>query len=96
MKLILCPECGDVVRLMFEKRKCGCGKAYGRYYTEAKAVISADAIPLGIANSSLTSAVKNQPKEGLGSRFEAFVIPEVCDTVVYTNEPYEGVWGEQD
>lgn len=38
-------------------------------------------MPLGIANSSFIDALKNQPEEGMGKRFEAFVIPKQCPTL---------------
>jgi hypothetical protein len=37
-------------------------------------------VPLGFANGSLVKALHNQPKEGWGENFSAFVIPEICDT----------------
>jgi len=81
MKLILCPECQDVVRLTNVRRSCACGKCWGKYVDELNATISKDAIPLGFANRSFTLALMNRPKDGWGYRFDAFVIPEECDTI---------------
>jgi hypothetical protein len=83
MKLILCKECGDVIRLITEaERHCFCGKSSGRYEKNGlDAWYKGDfAIPLGIANSSLTNAVDSQPYTGAGKYFEAFVIPILCPT----------------
>lgn len=81
MKLIFCPECSDVVRLVDYSRQCECGKSTGRYLDEVNAITTGLAIPLGIANPSLLEALNNRPEEGLGSRFEAFVIPRKCPTI---------------
>lgn len=97
MKLIFCPECHDVRKihgLRYDScecqecvRKyatyCNCGEAWG-YYKRDKlnASVGGEAIPLGFANASLSEAIGNRPVSGAGSRFEAFVIPIVCDTIV--------------
>lgn len=81
MKLIYCPECEDVVRLVSCTRWCGCGKSRGCYFNDRNAIIGGKAIPLGIDWHSFSQALADRPKEGAGQRFEAFVIPEQCDTV---------------
>ena len=87
MKLIFCSQCYDVVKLHFDRRKCLCGKVWGYYKSDGlNAVISTNAIPLGFANSSLVEALKSRPKTGWGKRFEAFIIPEQCDTVEVEKE----------
>jgi endogenous inhibitor of DNA gyrase (YacG/DUF329 family) len=83
MKLVLCKECGDIIRLIKEaERHCFCGKSCGRYEKDGlNAWYKGDmAIPLGIANSTLTYAVDRQPYTGAGENFEAFVIPMLCGT----------------
>lgn len=83
MKLILCKYCGDVFKLTTGlMRLCECGQSKGYYKDELNAVVEGwYAIPIGFNNSSLVEAVRNQPKEGMGYRFDAFVIPEECDTI---------------
>jgi hypothetical protein len=82
MKLIFCAKCQDVVKLTYHLRYCGCGECWGRYLEDGlNAQISANAIPLGFLNSSLINALRDRPKEGMGSEFVAFVIPEKCDTI---------------
>jgi len=81
MKLILCKYCNDVVKLRFEKTTCECGKCWGQYVDPIYAVINKEAIPIGFNNYSLIEAIKQRPKEGKGSLFEAFVIPKKCGTV---------------
>ena len=49
------------------------------------AVIGGIAIPIGFNNSSLYRALINQPDEGMGERFEAFIIPKTCDTIENKN-----------
>lgn len=81
MKLLLCKRCQDVIRLFDEKRTCKCGHSSGWYIDDSNAVYNgADAVPIGFANSTLLSALYNQPLEGMGKRFEAFVIPVKCPT----------------
>ncbi len=89
MKLIFCPNCQDVRKLGKTMTFCECG-ASGGYYLEdgLHAEIFGDAVPLGIDNVSLSVALAARPKEGMGARFTAFVIPEVCSTITrLTVEP---------
>ncbi len=81
MKLIFCGECCDIVALRSWPRACGCGRSYGRYVDDLNAVYGGEAVPLGISNPSFAKALHRQPAEGLGCRFEAFVIPSTCDTM---------------
>lgn len=85
MKFLLCKSCQDVIKLVSGvERHCLCGKVggivirdnlYAEYWGEG-------AIPIGFSNSSLVDALRNRPKKsGFGSRFEAFVMPEVCETM---------------
>lgn len=80
MKLIFCPECHDVVKLARDWRNCECRASGGQYKNDLDAVYTAPAIPLGFANSTLVKAIENQPDEGKGECFEAFVIPKSCPT----------------
>lgn len=92
MKLLYCPECHDVFSLSDKKWKmCSCGKASGRYMDGLNAAYSGG-IPLGFNNFSFIPALSGQPKQGMGRRFEAFVIPKVCPTMVNT----ESGPGEED
>lgn len=83
MKLLFCPLCQDVVKMIErEPRACHCGASHGVVAADGiHATIRGHAIPLGFDNSSLAGALRSRPEEGLGSRFEAFVIPEVCASV---------------
>jgi hypothetical protein len=81
VKLILCPSCHDVVKLLTKARTCDCGASWGKYTDNLNAVYGGDAIPLGFANGSLVKAIKDQPNEGNGKEFLAFVIPKNCDTM---------------
>ncbi len=81
MKLILCPHCQDVKKLQFRKTSCQCKKSYGKYLDEVNAEIGGDAIPIGFDNGTLANAIINQPKQGLGYQFNAFVIPKQCKSI---------------
>lgn len=80
MKLIFCPHCQDIVKLHKTTTVCKCGWCYGAYLNDLHAFYSRAAIPLGIINSSLVNAIKNQPESGNGREFTAFVIPKECPT----------------
>ena len=81
MKLIFCTECTSIVSLQREITFCSCKQSCG-YYLEngLDAYYAGNAIPLGINNTSFLKAVRNQPKNGLGKTFQAFVIPKDCSS----------------
>lgn len=83
IKLFLCPDCDDIVKLRTEIiRTCYCGHSSGVYEKDGlHATIGGKAIPLGFKNSGLWFALQNRPTSGQGICFEAFVIPKICDTV---------------
>ncbi|PZX07403.1 hypothetical protein C7437_101516 [Psychrobacillus insolitus] len=83
MKLVLCLHCQDLFNLALEEKSCRCGLTKGKYINQLHAIYSGEhAMPLGFANSSLIKAIQNQPKEGLGETFTAFIIPRECATFV--------------
>jgi hypothetical protein len=81
MKLLLCKTCGDIFNLKLHYKSCSCGLVSGKYIDNLYAEYS-DGIPIGFNNSSLAKALKNQPDSGVGERFEAFIIPKQCPTMV--------------
>lgn len=81
MKLLLCPECKDVRKLLFTKTQCECGLSWGQYQDNLNASIGGKAIPLGFANSTLVEAVRSRPDTGDGVPFVAFVIPRSVPTI---------------
>jgi hypothetical protein len=87
MKLIFCKECSDVVRLTTEKiKQCDCGKSSGQYTDNLYAWYKGPCIPLGFANSSFLSALRNQPEKDWGETFTAFVIEKECKTFKNKNK----------
>ena len=81
MKLLLCKNCQDIIRLIDTDRLCQCGAIGGKYTDSLNAVYFGDmAVPIGFANSTLTKAIQTQPEDGMGENFTAFVIPKVCTT----------------
>ncbi|MDD5358264.1 MAG: hypothetical protein PHX80_03905 [Candidatus Nanoarchaeia archaeon] len=80
MKLLYCPKCADIIRLMLEPKKCQCGYSSGKYIDYQNAEIT-NGIPIGFNNASLAHALNNRPETGDGFRFEAFVIPKKCPTI---------------
>lgn len=81
VKLLFCQQCFDIILLQSEPRKCACQKSSGRYLDGINAELSGPCIPLGISNSSFLRALQNRPREGMGERFEAFIIPRQCESV---------------
>lgn len=91
MKLILCLECTDIIRLTKEYKTCDCGKCGGKYTDDINAVYFGNAQPIGIGNTSLLKAIKlqeienrehkNKPVCCEGVPFNAFCIPENATTL---------------
>lgn len=84
MKLFFCPTCRDVQAMRREGgRTCACGSSGGYYQSDGLVgVVTGQAIPLGISNSSLGEAIENRPDSGDGRIFLGFVIPYECETVI--------------
>ena len=83
VKLLMCKYCGDIFSLDFKEKECKCKAVKGKYLDNLNAEYSGDnAIPLGFANRSLAEAIKNQPEDGVGHTFNAFVIPKECETFI--------------
>lgn len=80
MKLILCPHCYDVVKLVTDRRDCMCGLCWGWYEDNLNAFYNCNAIPIGFDNHTLAKALLEQPTKGMGKTFKAFVIPKECAT----------------
>ena len=87
MKLILCKDCQDIVRLLPTPKSCFCGKCGGYAIDQQLAVYFGDtAVPIGINNRELRSAVLSQPEAGNGEEFTSFVIPKKCPSLFKVKE----------
>ena len=87
MKLLFCPCCQDVKKLLERKRRvCICGESWGQYTDDLNAVLGGKALPLGIDNNSFIDAYHFTPDDGRGSVFEAFFIEKNCPTVSYEED----------
>lgn len=81
MKLIMCKSCRDVFNIKYKKIKtCSCGESSGYYADSTNATYDGPCILIGFENISFTEAISLCPKEGLGQRFDAFIIPFKCKT----------------
>lgn len=81
MKLLLCTKCLSVFSLHDEMYSCRCGEVSGRYIDNVTGIYSGtSAVPLGFNNSSFFRSVRDQPQDGMGLEFGAFVIPKECAT----------------
>jgi hypothetical protein len=86
MKLLYCNTCRDIVKLNRTTRTCHCGATGGHYKQDGlNAIYYGPAIPLGFANSSFHEAIDSQPEFGMGTNYNAFVIPKVCPTMVHVD-----------
>lgn len=82
MKLLMCLKCFDVFSLTKKVRTCSCGETKGKQLEDGlNAVYSGECVPLGMTNTSLSDAAKNQKNEGEGVAFEAFVMPRASETM---------------
>ncbi len=61
MKLVLCRDCSDVIKLDYERRYCKCGHSGGNYKEDGiHAVVVGDAaVALGLDNKSMAQAFHN-------------------------------------
>ena len=88
MKLLLCLECSDVVKLKVDElRFCSCGKAQGKYYEGGlHAEISGPCVSLGLHNQELVKAIKAQIDGAKdfdkGLNFTAWVISKSSPRVI--------------
>tara|TARA_B110000305_G_C19223663_1_gene531782 strand:+ start:421 stop:768 length:348 start_codon:yes stop_codon:yes gene_type:complete len=74
------------VKLSRTTRTCQCGATGGHYKEDGlNAIYYGPAIPLGFANSSFRDARDNQPEFGMGTVYNAFVIPKVCPTMEHVD-----------
>lgn len=96
MKLLFCLKCDDVFKLGYSRKVCDCGATSGYYEADGiHAKYDGDhAVPLGFQNASLVRALKNQPANGMGERFEAFVIPAECETFVRESFSFKDIIGK--
>lgn len=102
MKLAQCTNCGDVYSLNLNVKGCTCGCSAGWYHEcGLHATTVGLAIPIGFTNQTFRHAKNQRPQFGLGSTFDAFVIPVECPTVEHISIPIEvcvscGLrWGQQ-
>jgi hypothetical protein len=86
MKMLLCPECGDVRKLGSSETRCECGKSWGKYLEDGlRAVYGGESIIIGLDNNDVRELVRrdrlaktNIDFEILLEKFRAdwFIIPE--------------------
>jgi len=89
MKLLYCNTCRDIVKLYRTTRTCHCGATGGHYREDGlNAIYYGPAIPLGFANGSFHEALDSQPEFGMGTVYNAFVIPKVCPTMELVDSEY--------
>lgn len=90
MKLLFCRHCGDVVKLQRTIRRCKCRAVSGKYLPDgAHAVVSKDALVIGLANPDVVSAtgvfLSNHPDAGYRT-VRAWVMGKDAPRVHWENE----------
>lgn len=70
MKLLFCTFCADVVKLTkVTPRYCECGRVWGHYLADgAHAIVSADAVVIGVDNHTLRRALDAATSTDAGHR----------------------------
>jgi hypothetical protein len=59
MKLLLCLDCGDVLALRPEPRRCACGAVEGRYLDDLSTVEQSEgSISIALHNGDLRAAIE--------------------------------------
>ena len=83
MKLLHCDKCKDIFSLNHHIKTCTCGSTKGFYFDGENMVYSGKyAIALGIDNYTLDIAQYKQPVDGVGVKFESYVIPLWCNSAI--------------
>lgn len=76
MKLLLCMECQDIIRLIEDDlRFCKCGLCCGMYLDERQVVTNGNGTSLAIGNGSLVQAIGANFLEKGDTKFIAWVRP---------------------
>ena len=89
MKLIFCPSCQDLVKLLRSKRSCKCGDSWGKYTDHIKATVGGLAIPVGVDNNTFAKAVRSRnmfPSAHMELNFDAFVFGSVAKNITREGE----------
>ena len=83
MKLLFCPKCQDVIKLITQhNRSCMCGNVSGQVLPDEITAEVKNGVPLGFNNYTFANALARRPQYGPGKDFTAFVIPKECPTVI--------------
>lgn len=59
MKLLLCPNCSDIIKLTYKKKSCECGYVKGYYEDRIHAVTNGKGYCIAIGNGSIENAIRN-------------------------------------
>lgn len=87
MKLLLCIECQDIIKLQLSDRTCKCERSGGRYLEdELHAEYHGPAVPIGLSNADLVNAIVEYTESQGSHRFSAFTIPDSAPTMARTDD----------
>ncbi len=82
MKLLYCPDCGDLFRLWIapQARSCACGKTCGRYVDGLKAAHNGNGIALILASNDLLAGVSAATGKTPAGRLNSLAYQIRCGT----------------
>lgn len=90
MKLLFCPECNDVQKLLQEPEitTCNCGDSWGFYKPDGwNAVIAGKGLAIGLDNNSLAYAIKERVKGTNGGIYlSAWLMATDHKTIEYNRD----------
>lgn len=78
----MCSNCKDIFNLKFDEKRCSCGKIQGGIFGKDRGSVFGSCYYTRNCKFNTNKAVNNQPLEGQGDSFTAFVIPKKCDTFI--------------
>ena len=90
MRLILCPQCRDTLKLIFRPRTCACGKSSGYCDEHGVAHFAGPAIPMEISDHSLKSGLAHPSTNGSPTRVIAWLVPSTEIEKPYLERQWHG------
>lgn len=76
MKLLFCPDCGDVQKMLATFRRCRCGAVEGRYINDEDVEVTGERVEvIGIDNHSLSGAMRMKTMRSGSLPLDAWLFP---------------------
>lgn len=75
MKLLLCTECLDIVKLLWRERRCSCGRSCGTVAENGTGHFTGPALPLEAPDVGIKSAITQKPSPNCPTRICFYIVP---------------------